>query len=114
MESKAKYGLVITTYEISDNKANPVLTHIFWGNTIKEAIGYAKSHLITDYFFAASFIGEMPWKGSYLIFENETEFIGRKLTNKKYDDILNELDDKAKEIIKKGKKFGLIEIINSL
>jgi hypothetical protein len=111
---KAKYGLMITSYEISENGPNPVLSHIFWGNTIDEAIGYAKSHLITDYFFSSSFIGKMSWKGSYLILENEPDFIGRKITNKQYDKIMDELDEEAKQIIKKGKKFEIAEIINEI
>jgi hypothetical protein len=53
MQLQAKIGIAITTYETDENDPKAILTHIFWGDTLDTAIGYAKSHLITDYSFVA-------------------------------------------------------------
>ena len=52
MEYLNDYGIVVTSYE-TDDKGNvdPIITHISWGKTIKQALGYLKSHSISDHFF---------------------------------------------------------------
>lgn len=51
MNQLAYYGIAITSYELNGTKEQPILTHIFWGKDIIEALNYTKSHLISDYFF---------------------------------------------------------------
>ena len=66
-DMKAPIGLYITTYEQSKTgKYNPVLSHIFWGDTIKQATEYAQAHLISDVFFSGSFVGN--YLGKILFF----------------------------------------------
>jgi hypothetical protein len=62
-----RFGLYITTFEGDD----PILTHVFWGDTLEDAVSVATSHLFSDFFFSSSFVGSMKWKGSMLILENE-------------------------------------------
>lgn len=65
----ASIGVAITSYEDSGadrHDRQPVLTHIFWGKSRKEAISYARSHTITDYFFSSTFSGEMKWRDDKL------------------------------------------------
>jgi hypothetical protein len=45
----------------------PVLTHVFHGQTLEEAQQYARSHLLTDYFFSSSFLDKMSWKGGSVL-----------------------------------------------
>lgn len=107
----------ITTYEItSEGQLNPVLTHVFWGHDLQQAIGYAKSHLITDDFFSASFEGGMPWKGSILRMTNEGKIIDRYT----YSDpeevivILDKLGSKARHINRLKDELGIIRQIQIL
>jgi hypothetical protein len=96
---KSRYGLAITTYEQSDDPTprwNPVLTHTFWGNTLDQAVEYAKSHLITDKFFRASFSGSMPWKGGTLVLANTGEVIAKSKRRTDVARILQELDTAAR------------------
>jgi hypothetical protein len=60
--TKNKCGIIITSYE----SGKPVISHIFWGNNIDEAMGMAKAHLKTDFFFSSTMVGEMKWHGSML------------------------------------------------
>jgi hypothetical protein len=55
----------------------------------------------------------MPWKDSYLILSYDGKILG-KVSGKTraINEIFDELEDEARDIIKKGKKFKLIEIIN--
>ena len=53
----APVGIKVDSYELSSGTPRPTLSHIFWGQDLNEAIGNAKSHLITDYFFSSSFVG---------------------------------------------------------
>lgn len=64
-------GLVITSYEGSDN--NPILSHIFWGHdsdlskSVEQAMKVAISHLKTDLFYSSTLsTGSMMWKDSEL------------------------------------------------
>lgn len=93
----APFGIAITTYEIDPQTQRyiPVLTHIFWGQNFNEAIGYARSHLITDVFYSSSFIGELPWKSSVLLLTNEGRYIG--IANApNINETVNDLAQKAK------------------
>jgi hypothetical protein len=70
--------LSITTYELDEQSRSyqPILAHTFWGKDLEEAIGIAKSHLITDFFFSSSFVGEMLWKeNSVLILRNSPKLL---------------------------------------
>jgi len=100
---KSNYQIWITTYE---NK-KPILSHVFYGNTEKEAIGYASSHLITDYFFSSSFVGSMNWHGSILKLSNDYKFIGYSSE----DDIISMLEDRAEEINDKQNENGILMVI---
>jgi hypothetical protein len=67
MDRYGKVGVMITSYEGSPGKEKAILSHVFWGETTKEAFSYAKSHLKTDYFFSSTFVGSMPWGDSTLV-----------------------------------------------
>lgn len=85
-----KYKIKIISYE-KDSKGNleKILSHTFYGKTLKAAIGIAKSHLITDYFFSSSFVGEMKWGEGKLVLEYKDRIIGVKQSsiNKTLDEI---------------------------
>lgn len=71
------YGIAITTYEQGEQDSwVPTLTHVFWGDDLQSALGVAKSHLVTDYFFSSSMLGTMPWQGGELILGNECDVLG--------------------------------------
>ncbi len=56
-ESDEVVAVTVDTFEPGDNY--PVVRHIFYGKTEKEARGYMESHKGTDKFFAACFKGKM-------------------------------------------------------
>ena len=104
-----KIGISITTYESS----NKVLTHIFWGDTIKEAFGIAKAHLITDYFFSSSFEGKMPWGTDVLRLSNTGQIVpynDPKMTQL----IIEKLTGIAKEINQIKREEGIPEVLNDI
>ena len=110
------YQIWITTYEISKNGLNPTLSHVFYGKTLKEAYGYARSHLITDYFFSSSFVGSMSWKGSILRMTN-----GGKVTNIYHPENVNEtkqimskLNSDARKINGQQIDSGMIMVIQEV
>jgi len=71
---KSEYQISITTYE--GDKLT--LAHIFYGDSLKDAINIAKSHIITDEFFRSSFLGSMEWKGNTLKLSNNYEVFEHK------------------------------------
>ena len=73
---KARCGIAVTTYEGEGGQKVPIITHVFWGDTPRQALDYARSHLVTDYFFASSLEGAMPWGGDELALSNEYEAVG--------------------------------------
>ena len=87
-------GLSITSLE-SDT---PVLSHVFWSKDIKGAISAAKSHIITDSFFANSFLGKMRWKAGVLSLSTEGEIITDRRMNVSIDSIIVELTQFAEEL----------------
>lgn len=100
-------GLAVTTYE----SENPILTHIFWAETIQDAFSVAKSHLKTDFFFSSSFVGTMKWKNSELILSNDIQTIGISRYSKK---LLNELEDEAYELNEHQTELEIDELVNML
>lgn len=113
MDLKAPVGLAITTYEVSEEGFAPTLTHIFWGDDLKDAIGVAKSHLITDLFFSSSFEGEMPWGDDVLLLTNDYELIGKyKESNVK--NIISQLSDAAVSINDRKVEKGIVRQIQLL
>jgi hypothetical protein len=116
MEPKAKYGIAITTYEVDQEtgEKDPILTHVFWGKTLEDALGYAKSHTITDFFFASSFDGEMPWGKDVLLLKNTYRLIGASNRTNQVDQIIDQLDDEAKINLAKEKQFGILEVMSQM
>ena len=109
-------GLQVTTYEFSDGKYNPVLSHIFWGKDLKKAVGIAKSHMISDAFFSSSFVGEMEWKNSVLQLSNDGELINEKKFSgdKELRSIFRELESHAQEVHSVQKKSGILKVVKLL
>lgn len=107
-----KVGIAVTSFELDRDRPTPILTHIFWGSTLKEAFGYAKSHLITDYFFSSSFIGEMEWKGKPLKLDYQGQLIGVKQVQ--LSDLLEKLQGQAEELRKVQEDTGFVDCFNDL
>ena len=116
MDLKAPIGLYITTYEISHGKAIPVLSHIFWGNDIDEAIHYAKSHMIDDTFFTGSFTGSMAWKNIILHLSDTGEILSTKqfINQENIQDIMHELQNQATKIYQAQGNRGMLKIVQIL
>lgn len=115
MNLKAPIGLDITTYEFSDNKSTPILSHVFWGQDLDEAIGYAKSHLISDVFFSASFIGELPWRDTILHLSSEGDILSVEcVPHDKIQDAINRVAQHAVEVYKAQEQAGVIQVIHYL
>lgn len=121
MDLLKEYAIVITSYEISKDESNnnnytPIISHVFWGNNIKQALGYAKSHLVTDYFFSSTIAGDMLWKGKTLEMGYEGKIITvegiarRGITN----DIMDEISEEMERIIKLQEDKQIPEIINEI
>lgn len=71
-----KVGLEITTFEVDEyGEQSPILTHTFWGADLKQALEYAKAHLISDHFFYSCFYGSMKWNDNELILTNESRIV---------------------------------------
>jgi|SRR5581483_1861195 len=113
---KAKVGLMITTYENSQGRYNPILSHIFWGKDLEQAVNYAKSHPITDTFFASSFGGEMDWKGSVLKLSNNGEILSRYTisSEKELNEIMKELEDRAEETHELLEETNILQVIQTI
>ena len=105
----------ITTYEFDlDTKTyNPILGHVFWGKDPEQALAYAKSHLITDFFFSSSFVGTLQWKDSVLILRNKPELIGYG-TQQELREILQELAVEARKVNAQQKLVGELQVIERL
>lgn len=54
-------ALVHSIYE--EGSDQPVLTHIFYGETPKEALEMAQTHARFDEFFRAAFLGQPTFQG---------------------------------------------------
>jgi len=118
------YAIYITSIEIDDKgKADPVLTHITWGDTIEEALAIMESHVISDYFLAATFLGEMTWRDSILHLTYDRAIRGKTQqlaleAQYKYGNmdvsIIQKLKDAVTRISKLQQAKRLPEIINEI
>ena len=54
--------------DIYENNDYPVVSHIFYGKTAKEAYGYFQSHMKTDEFLRAAILYQ-KYKGMLLVVE---------------------------------------------
>ena len=109
------YSIVINTYEINGNEENLVLGHIFYGNTLSEAISIAQSHLITDLFYSSGFTGSLPWRGAIL------NLINRGMIMESYNvpieelsEIMSQLESNAHSIQKEQKEKKMDKIVENL
>ena len=116
MEETPPYQIWITTYEIIDEEMNPTLSHVFYGSTLEEAYGYAESHLITDYFFSASFVGSMPWGTGILQLSNEGEVIHiyRPEDEQETNKIMRKLKSEARKIVREQNRKGILVLIQEV
>ena len=111
------FRILITTYELLDKEYVPVLSHIFYGKTLDEAYHRAGSHLITDYFFSSSFVGEMKWKNSVIYMNNKGKAYkhDHEVNSKK---VMFSLEKQAHNIInvQDEKEYALViqEVIDEL
>lgn len=109
-----QFGLAITSYELSGNQWEVVLTHIFWGKTIDETFKYAHSHLISDGFFSSSFSNQgFSWRGEILLMSNNYQI----LSEKSYQDPTKLIEDlliSGQKIHDQQKDRGFFTIINEL
>jgi hypothetical protein len=113
MQKYGKVGIAVTSFELDDkNKPNPILTHIFWGSSLKQAFDYAKSHLISDYFFSSTFVGEMEWKDEPLRLAYQGHLIGMQQV--KLDNVLDALADDAEELRALQEDIGFTECFHDL
>lgn len=107
----------VTSYEGSEIDKDghqiwkKILSHSFYGETLKQAFGYAKSHAKSDAFFSSSFAGSMEWQGGELILKAQVEAIGVRYFPEEQAD---ELAATAVEINRQQIEKGMLEIINSI
>lgn len=106
------FAIIITTYEY-DKEYTPILSHVFWGNTYDEALGYAKAHLKTDVFFSSSFIGELQWGDSVLILSNDGQYLGTKQVPA-INEALEELAEKARDVYEQQMDLGMVQTVQAL
>ena len=65
-------GYCVTTFEWDDRHQTwkRTLSHIFWGDTLREAKNVARSHLEVDRFFRESWTGKFKWHHEILRVKN--------------------------------------------
>ncbi len=102
-----KVSLMITSYE----SGQPILAHIFYGDTIKDCFGAAKSHLLTDFFFSSTFVGKMEWRDGELMLSYDAKVYGVKRFPRKQ---LEKLEREAAEINDSQVDAGMTELIAKL
>lgn len=109
------YQIWITTYELSDKGATPVLSHVFYGHSVDQAYGYAKSHLVTDFFFSSSFVGSMPWGNSVLHLNNDKHIVGLyQLTQAEINTTLQQLAEDAIKTNRNQIDAGIVVVIHEV
>lgn len=117
MQSPA-FQISVTTHEFRNGVFVPLVSHIFYGQTLEEAYTCAKSHLITDYFFSSSFIGNMLWKNVILQLSNTGTVtnVHYPATTQETQQILNRLTVEAQKIRleqdKMGSVFTIMQVAN--
>jgi hypothetical protein len=121
MEFLKPFGMVVNSIEITKSgKENPVITHISWGDSIDEALALMKSHLITDYFLAATFAGEMTLRDNKLIITYSGKLISihsivdYSKVERTTEDVFNKLSQEVQKIMVNSRKLGIPELINQL
>jgi len=116
MEFKANFGIAVTSYE-TDKETIPIMTHIFWGKDIEQAVSYAKSHLISDLFYSSSFTGEMIWQDQKLKLSYDSKLLtvqlisNKELINQK---IIEDLFREVNRVLKLQYESSLPAIINQI
>lgn len=106
------FAIQIDTYEVNGEQETLTLSHIFYGKTLKEAVGIAHSHLITDFFYSSSFVGTMPWRNAELSLLYSGEVYGPKsISEDKIDEILDELEIAAVKINRQQIELGISKLI---
>ena len=115
----SNYAIIVTSFEINDGKTTAVLSHVFHGETLDQALGYAKSHMVSDLFYSASFIGEMKWKDKKLILSYDTKVISisymrTEILQRMTDDAHVKLEAEVKKVLDNQYKWGFPEIINAI
>lgn len=113
---QSPFQIWITTYEIQSNDPKPVLSHVFYGSTLDEAYGYAKSHLITDFFFSSSFLGFMPWKNSIIKMTNSGDILNLYYPQNPNETqrILLQLNEEAYKINQMQNQAGMLMVIQEV
>jgi len=111
---KAPIGLYITSYETSGDEAKPILSHIFWGKTLKEVYQYAHSHLISDAFFNGTFMGQLPWNDEVLILSYDGQYLTTNNNKHQIKATLKKLMKDAKEIHNLPTHKKLIQTVQHL
>jgi hypothetical protein len=111
----APVGIMITSYEVDGDQLNPTLSHIFWGKSFKDAIGIAKSHLVTDYFFNATMLGEMTWHNDKIYIEYDGQMMGtKKFSHQKMQDAYRMLRARAKAINQQPTHRRMVNLIQKI
>lgn len=118
MEFLENFGICVTSYEVNtDGSQKPVMTHIFWGKTLDEALRYTKSHLISDLFFSSSYVGKMTWKGDELKLLYTEKIISIvPISNKQQvtKELLDTVRTEVNKIIPLQYQTGMVDIVNRI
>ena len=118
MEFLDDFGIIVNSIEISDDGQNnyPV-THIFWGKSIQQALGRAKSHLASDLFYSSTFVGGMEWKDGKLKLTYEGRIISIiPIANhgQVSVDVFEEISLEVDKIIKLQHDMGMDKIVKEI
>ena len=118
MEFESNVSLAVSTFEYNEDQDEYrlVLTHVFHGDTLNDALQYAISHLKTDVFFTGSMLGKLRWKG----FEMKLAVHGQVViqTGRKrqvdIEKILDELTEMAVDVHEDHRRLGILRGIDKL
>lgn len=115
-QASSHVGLIVDSYELSPGKSTPVLSHIFWGETLDEAVGYAQAHLLSDYFFSASWLGQVAWSQGEIAVHNEGRLLGVYSNSdaKRVSSILSELEKTADKVVGDQVRLGVVRAVRTL
>lgn len=106
------YKIKITSYEQSPEGSKKILSHCFYGDSLQEVISYAKSHLITDYFFSSTFVGAMKWGTGTLNLEYEGKILN--INEKKVINIFKDLEAEAHKVHHNQQTSGMTKVLSKL
>jgi hypothetical protein len=109
-------AITIDTYELGENdKKTKTLSHIFYGDDLQRAAAIAHSHLISDYFYSSSFVGEMSWRNKTLRFTNCGQIVGvYNLSEAEAAELLGKLIQAAQEIHQEQDRDAIGKVVNQL